>query len=102
MATIRMDGFAGLTNKVKGNVGNVKTHLLTVDGRYLCVTIDIYESNLNGSVKVGFNQINGFELTDSNVVEKNVTDYIMSWKSGNDLSKLIGNNVVIEFELMDA
>jgi hypothetical protein len=41
MATMRMDGFAGLSNVRKGDSGTAQTFALKVSGKYLRVTADV-------------------------------------------------------------
>ena len=101
MATIRMDGFAGIRN-TNGQSGVVNTFELVIDGKYLCVTVDIDANSLDGSVKVGLVGINGFEISDATAIDKNVTDSAVSWNNGNDLSSMMGQSVEIEFELNHA
>eukprot|EP01084_Bolivina_argentea_P301212 519587_1 len=98
MANMRMDGFAGIMNEQKGEVANVNTFKLAVQGKYLCVTMDVVQG-VDGSIDVVLENKNGFE---SGSVNKNVTNFALTWKNGNDLTSLIGQDVVIQFQLTDA
>ena len=96
-----MDGFAGIRN-TNPQSGVVNTFKLVIDGKYLCVTVDIDANSLDGSVKAGLVGINGFEISDAQAIDKNVTDFAVSWNNGNDLSSMMGQAVEIEFELNGA
>ena len=101
MATIRMDGFAGIRNK-NGQSGIVNTFKLVVDGKYLCVTVDIEANSSDGSVKVGLVGKTGFEISNAQAIDQNVTDFAVSWNNGNDFSSMMGQTVEIKFELNEA
>eukprot|EP01084_Bolivina_argentea_P288406 495000_1 len=100
-ATIRKDGWAGLTNSINGEKAVLVSHSFTVDGKYFIITIDVYKV-YNGSVRIGFKGVNGFQIDDCVYINNNVTNYIVKWKSGSDISSLKGRKVQAQFELNDA
>ena len=102
MATMRMDGFAGLSNQRKGDKGTAQTFALAVRGKYLRVTADVDARAEDGSVKVGIEGQKGYALDDADAVKKNVTDFVVSWKGNADVGALMGQKVVLQFELNDA
>eukprot|EP01084_Bolivina_argentea_P301213 519588_1 len=102
LATMRMDGFAGLTNSFKQSVGIVSSYQLNIDAKYLTVSCDVYQDNENGSLRVGLLGIDGFEVGDCVHIQKNVTDYVVVWGNNDNLNQFIGKRVVIQFELIDA
>ena len=100
LAKIRMDGFAGATNDDEDESALIETYSLMVDGIYLFVNIDVVGDDCYA--KIGLKDVEGFSLNDSIMINKNVTDSIVSWKSGNSLNELFGKNVIIQFELYNA
>eukprot|EP01084_Bolivina_argentea_P153596 267824_1 len=96
LATIRLDGFAGITNINRNKVAVIQTYQLMVNGKYFIVNIDSINS---GIAKVGFKNVNGFNVNDCDVIQSNVTDYVVSWKGNKELNGLFGTNIIIQFEL---
>eukprot|EP01084_Bolivina_argentea_P177181 306449_1 len=99
LATIRLDGFAGITNdNNKSKIAMIETYELLINGKYFIVNIDI-KSQYNSYAKIGLKNINGFQLNDSDTINGNVTDYVVSWNGKQEITNLIGKNVIIQFEL---
>eukprot|EP01084_Bolivina_argentea_P075573 136989_1 len=101
MARIRMDGFAGVTNKNKNENAFIESYTLVVSGEYLFVNIDVI-GNMNGFARVGLKNVEKFNVSDCRVINKNVTNSIVSWENGNSLNSLIGKSVNVQFELNNA
>eukprot|EP00483_Globobulimina_turgida_P007360 UN07374 len=90
MATMRMDGFAGVMNKVQGQAATINSFKLPVEGKYLCITADVVKG-VDGSIGALLKDQNGFT---SNSVTKNVTNFALSWGNNQDLTSLMGQDVV--------
>ena len=101
-ATLRQDGFAGLTNKDPMVPANLISQQFEVDGKYLIVTVDVYEG---GDVKIGLTDnenVGNKTINNCISIQKNVTNYRVGWKGGDDLSYLKGQKLKVEIELNNA
>ena len=99
LATMRLDGFAGIKNEAQGKAAMMETYSLDVIGKYLIVTTDVMSG---GYVKVGFDGVNGYELSDCTEIKTDVTDSVVEWNGNKDISALMGKSVKIQFEVMDS
>ena len=97
LATMRLDGFAGIKNSVKGSAAMMETYSIQITGKYMIITADVV-----GYVKVALEGINGFGLNDCDTITKDVTDIQVEWNGKKDISSLIGQSVKIQFELLDS
>eukprot|EP01084_Bolivina_argentea_P289734 497582_1 len=101
-ANIRKDGWAGLTNTNPQQIANLISHSFSVNGNNLIITIDVYNTPISGSVRVGFKGINNYGVSDCEYIRANVTNYVVKWKSGSDISSLKGKKVQLQIELNNA
>eukprot|EP01084_Bolivina_argentea_P036980 68365_1 len=102
LAFIRKDGYAGITNDNKQKIGLLQSYNMVIVDKYFIVNVDMLNHNDGSYMKVGFKNISGYQINDCKVINSNVTDFTVSWNDNQDLSKLIGVNITIQFELFDA
>lgn len=100
--TLRLDGFVSITAPAAG--GELITRPVTFDGDQLSLN---FATSAAGSLRVevqdaGGNPMPGFSLDDCPPLYGDTVDRRVSWKAGNDVSKLIGQPVRLRFGLEDA
>jgi len=98
LARLRPDGFAGMTPTEAGGTGTVVTKPVVCSGKALRVSADA----AGGSVRVAIEGADGFGLEQAVPIAADVTDGVVSWKAGQDLSKLVGKPIRLRFELKSA
>jgi hypothetical protein len=98
LARLRPDGFAGYEPSEPGGKGLVTTQPLACSGEPLRVSADAK----GGALRVAVLDAEGYGLGDCEPVADNVTDAIVKWKGGRDLSALKGKAVRLQFELQSA
>ena len=91
LATLRKDGFAGLSG-----TGTFTTRNVTVTGEGLFISADVANG---GSVAVGVVGHNGLTLDDAIPLTADVTDKIVSFKGGASLKGIIGMEVTLNIKL---
>ena len=91
MATLRKDGFAGLSG-----TGTFTTRNVTVTGEGLFISADVTNG---GSVAVGVVGHNGLTLDDAIPLTADATDKIVSFKGGASLKGIIGMEVTLNIKL---
>jgi len=94
LATLGPDRYAGLSGS-----GSVTTTELKCSGKALTVTADV---SSGGSVRIGVAGVAGLSSADAVAITGNVTDQVVKFNGGKDLSGLIGKSVTITIELEKA
>jgi hypothetical protein len=100
--TVRMDGFVSLQAPLSG--GEFISKPIIFSGNKLVIN---YSTSAAGSVQVEIQDANskpldGFHLDDCPEIFGDSIDRTVSWKTGNDLSKLAGRPVRLHMMLKDA
>jgi hypothetical protein len=100
--TVRRHGFASL--HAGREVGEFTTKPLTFSGKNLILN---YSTSAAGSVRVELRDdqdkpLPGYTLDDNDLLFGDDLDAVVKWKSGNDLSPLLGKTVRLRFLLKDA
>ena len=100
--TFRMDGFVSLNANYSG--GEVVTNPFVFDGQQLELN---YSTSAVGSVKVEIQDDNGipipgFSLNDCPEMFADLIDGKVTWKNGENVSRLAGKSVRLRFALKDA
>lgn len=100
--TIRRNGFASIYAGADG--GEFVTRPLTFTGKYLVIN---YSTSAAGSVQIEIQTaagepIEGHALSDMAPLYGDELDAVVAWKTGSDLSSLIGKPVRFRFVLKDA
>ncbi len=98
LATLRPDGFAGLTPANKAQTATLVTQPVTCSGHRLRVSADAGGGMIRAAVK----EVDGRSLADSLPVDADVTDHPLQWRDGSDLSAPAGREIQLIFELRDA
>ena len=98
LATLRPDGFAGMEPVKAGDVGVITTEPVECTGDQLLVSADAAGGTLRASVV----DAEGLGLDDRDIIAADVTDGIVRWRDGRDLSALSGQRVRLRFELRSA
>ena len=98
LATLRPDGFAGLTPVNKTQTATLVTQPVQCSGRQLRLSADADR----GMVRAAVVDVDGKGLADSNPIQADVTDLPMQWRDGQDLAALVGRDIQLIFELQDA
>ena len=100
--TLRLDGFVSLYAPMKG--GEFITRPLEFSGSKLSVN---FATSAAGGIRAEIQQpdgtpIKGFHLTDCPEHFGDTVNRAVTWKGGNDVSRLAGKPVRLRFELKDA
>lgn len=100
--SIRMDGFVSVRANMNG--GEMTTRLLTFAGKHLKINVS---TSAAGSVLVEIQNaagqpIPGFALDDCLEIFDDKIDRLVVWKSGSDVSKLVGQPIRLRFVMKDA
>ena len=98
LATLRPDGFAGLTPVKKGRTAALVTQPVQCSGRQLRLSADAD----GGLVRAALADVDGKGLADSISVQADVTDLPLQWRDEQDLASLVGREIQLIFELHDA
>ena len=100
--TLRMDGFVSVKAPMSG--GELLTRPFTFAGRTLALN---FATSAAGGVQVEIQDgsgrpLPGFSLEDCPVIFGDALDRVVTWKGGNDVSRLAGQPVRLRFVLRDA
>jgi hypothetical protein len=95
LARLRQDGFAGYEPSTPGVRGTVTTVSMAATGEPLRVSADAR----GGSLRVAVLDVPGYGLDDCEPITDDVTDGVVRWKGGKDLTALRGKPVRLMFEL---
>lgn len=100
--TFRMDGFVSVRASLFG--GELLTKPVVFSGSQLEIN---FSTSAGGSLRVEIQDqdgepIPGFSLAECHLQYGDQLDRIVTWETGNDLSKLAGNAVRLRFQLRDA
>ena len=98
LATLRPDGFAGYETTAPRQTGFVTTAPVTCTGKQLRVSADAARGRLRVAV-LGDQRLN-FEPC--RPITADVTDGVVLWADGADLSRYVGQPIRLRFELSDA
>ena len=98
LATLRPDGFAGLTPANRTQTAALVTQPVQCSGRQLRLSADADR----GQVRAALVDVDGKGLADSVPIQADVTDLPMQWRDGQDLAALVGREIQLIFELRDA
>jgi hypothetical protein len=98
LATLRPDGFAGFEPKDDGKPALIHTVPVACNGKRLAISADAK----GGSVRVAVRDADGRALGDCKPVTADVTDGVVGWAGGSDLSALKGKSLQLTFELRNA
>ena len=109
VATLPIDGFVSLD--AGPNPGTVTTHPLVFKGSCLVVTFEDSQKGSAGMDNVSTLRaeildwtgkvIEGFEVDQSETINRSGSEESVSWKGGGDLSRLAGQPVRIRFHLLN-
>ena len=77
--------------------GTVRTTPIQCTGKTLVVTADV-----ESSLSLGVQGVDGLSTKDSNIIVGTVTDKEVTFASGEDLSGLVGQKIVLELVLDEA
>ena len=100
--TLRIDGFVSLQAPLAG--GEVVTKPFTMRGKELTLNL---ATSAAGSIQVEIQTseakpIDGFALTDCQEIFGDEIERVVKWKSGSDVSALMGKPIRLRFVLKDA
>jgi hypothetical protein len=95
LATLRPDGFAGMGPIKADTPATIVTKPIPCTGKQLRVTADA----AGGSLRVAVESADGLSLEDCRPISGNVTDEVVTWKKGRDLTEHIGKPIRLRFEL---
>jgi sialidase-1 len=95
LATLRPDGFAGLESIKAEAPGTILTRPIYCTGKDLHVTADM----AGGSLRVGIELADGLSLDDCRPISGNVTDEVVTWKNGRNMTDHAGKPIRLRFEL---
>ena len=98
LATLRPDGFAGYEPKDRRKPALVHTRGVLCNGGRLAVSADAK----GGRLRVGVRGAGGLSPADCEAIAADVTDGVVKWASGADLSALKGKEIHLTFELKGA
>ena len=89
----RMDGFVSADSAYAG--GTLVTKPFVLESDRLRINID---TSASGDSRAGLldedgTEIPGFGLADSDRIQENDTQYVLSWRGSSDLSKLVGKRI---------
>lgn len=89
----RMDGFVSADSAYAGGV--LVTKPFELNGKTLRINIDTSASGDAYAALVGEDSstIEGFELGDSDRIQGNNTEFVLSWKGKSDLSQFVGKRI---------
>ena len=97
LARLRPDGFAGMA-PASDKAGTIVTKPVQCVGKKLRVSADAAA----GTLRVGVLEAEGLGVADAKPIRADVTDGVVEWQSGRDLSALVGKSVQLQFELTSA
>lgn len=100
--TVRIDGFVSMNAPHKGGEFTTKPFIFT--GNKLVIN---YSTSAAGSLKIEVQDANGkpipgYKLNDFKTIWGDEIERVVSWKYGNDLSKLAGTPIRLRFVMSDA
>jgi len=98
LAHLRPDGFAGMEPINLHETGRIVTKPIQCVGRNLRVSADVD----GGMLRVGILDASGFGLEGCELIKSNVTDRVIKWKNGRNLSNFRGKPIRLQFELASA
>ena len=98
LATLRPDGFAGLTPLKRGRTAALVTQPVRCSGRQLCLSADAD----GGMIRAAVAEVDARSLADSIPMQMDGTDLPLQWRDGQDLAALVGREIQLIFELRDA
>jgi len=98
LARLRVDGFAGYEPTDANGKGTLMTRPMRCTGRSLRVSADAE----GGLLRVAVLDQDGFALDACEPIAQNVTDGVVKWKGGKDLSALEGETVRLKFAMRAA
>ena len=98
LARLRPDGFAGMEPVKPDATGVIVTKPIVCAGKELRISADV----AGGSVRVGVEGEKGLSLDDCEPVSANVTDGVVRWKEGLNLTQFVGKTIRLRFELRAA
>jgi len=96
LARLRPDGFAGMQTADSEKMGTVVTRAIECTGRQLRVSADVAAG---GSLRAAVLGAEGLGVDDCEPITTNVTDGLLRWRGGRDLTALRGQQVRLRFEL---
>jgi hypothetical protein len=101
LATLRRDGYAGLTTD-SGQTGLLRTKPLKVSGNRLCVNVQ--PRGPGGTLSVALltpdrAPISGYSLAEALPVTKDATRQAVGWKAQTNLAALKGREAVVEISI---
>ena len=98
LATLRPDGFAGYEPKVPDQRATVVTRPLTCTSKDLTLTADAQ----GGSITVSIVDEDGVMRLESEPIEGNVTETLVSWKNCGSLEKYVGSKLRLQATIRNA
>ena len=98
LATLRPDGFAGLSPVNQTQSATLVTQPVYCSGRQLCLSADADE----GVVRAAVAGVEAKSLADCIPIRTDGTDLPLQWRDGDDLEALVGQEVQLIFELQNA
>lgn len=98
LARLRPDGFAGIEPTNIARVGTIVTEPVQCAGKQLRLSADAE----GGTLRVAVVDANGLGMDDCEQITTNVTDGLVSWRGGHDLTMLKGKSIRLRFELKAA
>jgi hypothetical protein len=97
LATLRPDGFAGITPVDAARTATLITQPVRCTGRQLCLSADAG----GGALRAAVAGVDGLSLVECTPVRTDVTDAVVQWRDGQDLAALIGREIQLVFELQE-
>ena len=98
LATLRPDGFAGVTPANKPQAATLVTQPVNCTGRQLCLSADAD----GGAVRAAVADVDAMSLAECTPIQTDGTDAPVHWRDGQDLTALVGQEVQLIFELREA
>ena len=98
LATLRPDGFAGVTPANKTQTATLVTQPVNCTGRQLCLSADVD----GGAVRAAVADVDAMSLAECTPIQTDATDGPVHWRDGQDLTALVGSEIQLIFELCDA
>ena len=100
--SLRVDGFVSMQGTLRG--GEFTTKPLVFDGKRLSLNMS---TSAAGTIRVeiqdaGGKPIPGYSLEENNPVFGDSLDHVVTWKGGEDVSKLAGKPIRLRFTVSDA
>ena len=95
LATLRPDGFAGVTPANKTQTATLVTQPVNCSGRQLCLSTDA----AGGVVRAAVADVEAKSLAECIPIQTDGTDAPVRWHDGQDLAALVGQEIQLIFEL---